>query len=173
MPSALQQVDWDLAQALYIQGVAYKAIAEQVGVTEATLRQRAHRHGWRALKTASVTAAAQAVTGHASKTLVQRARDVRDAIAAELERQMDLLSQCRPTDVQQLFDRGQGRISATKNLVGACSQLYGWQQQVDRPLLAVGTVSTLHLFQLQAAQAHQPVIDLESPPPTEQDPTSR
>jgi hypothetical protein len=46
MPKALL-ADWNLAQALYVQGVPYADIAEKIGVTSATLRQHAHRHHWR------------------------------------------------------------------------------------------------------------------------------
>src|SRR4051812_29160449 len=90
MPQALN-ADWNLAQTLYVQGVPYKAIAERVGVTEVSLRQRAYRHKWAALKTAALETVSQVITGHTGKTLVQRSVEVRLALAEEIEDQVALL----------------------------------------------------------------------------------
>lgn len=83
MPKALI-ADWNLAMTLYVEGVGYRAIAERVGVTEAALRQRAHRHCWHALGTAALQTASHAVTRHNGRTQVERSVEVRSGLADEM-----------------------------------------------------------------------------------------
>ena len=50
--------DWNLAEALYLQGVPDRTTAEKVGVTEMSLRQRPHRYSGQSLKTTALSTAA-------------------------------------------------------------------------------------------------------------------
>lgn len=144
MPKALN-ADWNLAQALYVQGVNYATIAEKVGVTEAALRQRAHRHGWPALKTASVTMASQAVTGSA-KTLVQRSESVRENLGEEVEEAVGAL---REVPVKRELAHLDERADVAGKLVTSAAKVFGWENDqqgclVNVAVLALGIEAESH-----------------------------
>ena len=125
MPKALN-ADWNLAQALFVQGVPYAAIAAKVCVTEAALRQRAHRYGWRDLRTQSVMAVSQSVTGHTGKTLVARSQEVRSALADEIGASVSAL---RQTPVDPTLEHLDQRVEVTSKLAGASGKVFGWEAQ--------------------------------------------
>jgi stress-induced morphogen len=130
MPKPLS-ADWNLAQALYVQGVLYRAIAEKVGVTEMSLRQRAHRRGWHALKTEALATVSQVVTCHTGKTLVRRSNEVRPALADELGESVGAL---RQTPLKPNLAHLDERAEVTQRLVGAASKVYGWNTETEQPL---------------------------------------
>jgi len=156
MPRALN-ADWNLAQSLYVQGVPYKAIAEKVGVTEMSLRQRAHRHGWHALKTTALEAVSQAVTGHTGKTLVQRSSEVRSALADELNESVTAL---RQTPLKPNLAHLDERAEVTQKLVGAASKVYGWASETEQPIIVVGMMKQAIEM---TAQAHSQPLELPEP----------
>ena len=141
MPKSLA-ADWNLAQVLYVEGEAYADIAERVGVTPATLRQHAKRHGWKQLRQDALAAVSRAVT----KSLLERARDTRNRLAEEVERQAGLLTECPPKSLAELANKGQGRTAVVRTIAQTAADVFGWQpEQVSQPLLTVGRVENLAL----------------------------
>jgi stress-induced morphogen len=141
MPRALN-ADWSLAQTLYTQGVPYRAIAEEVGVTEMSLRQRAHRHGWPALKTEALATVSRAVTGHTGKTLVQRSGEVRAALGEELQATVGAL---RQTPLKASLDHLEQRADVTAKLAGAASKVHNWLEHGETPLIHAFFLRILHV----------------------------
>jgi hypothetical protein len=134
MPRALN-ADWNLAQALYVQGVPYQAIGEKTGVTLAALRQRAHRYGWHALKTTALEAVSQSVTGHTGKTPAHRSKEVRSALADELGESVGAL---RQTPAKPELEHLNQRAEVAGKLTGAASKVFGWDGDGETPLIVVG-----------------------------------
>ncbi len=128
--------DWPLAMTLYAQGVPYAAIAERVGVTQASLRQRAHRYGWRALRDTSLATVSQVVT----KTLMERARDVRDMLGVEVERQALVLGREPPTHCAELRSgpEGQGRAATVETVLKSAERVFGWEREGGSNMLNLG-----------------------------------
>jgi hypothetical protein len=151
MPRALN-ADWNLAQTLYVQGVPYKAIAEKVGVTEMSLRQRAHRHGWHALKTTALETVSQVVTQHSGRTLAQRSTEVRSALADELGESVGAL---RQTPLKPNLAHLDERAEVTQKLVGAASKVYGWNTETEIPIVVVGRMR--EVLELDVEVTAQPV----------------
>ena len=145
MPKTLQNVDWNLGQALYVQGVAYAVIAEKIGVTPPTVRQHSRRYAWRRLRDDALACVSRAVT----KPLVERARDVRDKLGEEIERQIQVLSQCPPRGLADLRNGPagiQGRSSLTKTIIESAEKVFAWQlEQVSQQLITVGRIENLQL----------------------------
>lgn len=139
MPKALT-ADWNLAQVLYAQGVNYKAIAEKVSVTEAALRQRAHRYRWRTLKTAALETVSRAVTNHNGKTLTQRSNEVRSALAEEVGESVDAL---RQTPIKPKLAHLNERAEVSGKLAASANRLFGWNGEQGNCLVLVGMVSQL------------------------------
>ncbi len=137
MPKALN-ADWNLAQVLYAQGVNYKAIAEKVGVTEAALRQRAHRYRWPMLKTAALETVSRAVTNHSGKTLAQRSNEVRSALAEEVGESMDAL---RQTPIIPKLPHLNERAEVSGKLATTAGKVFGWNGEQGNALVIVGMVS--------------------------------
>jgi transposase-like protein len=142
MPKALD-ADWNLAQALYVQGVPYADIAEKIGVTPPTLRQYAHRYHWRRLRETVMASVSQVI----AKPLVERAHNSRDKLAQEIERQASLLSECPPESVEQLANNRerQGRAAVVKTVAEAAEKVFGWQSQEPAGLVQIGHVEQLLL----------------------------
>jgi len=145
MPKPLQGVDWPLAQMLFAQGVRYRVIAEKVHVTEASLRQRSHRHGWAQLRDNALATVSHAV----ARSLSDR---VRDALGEEIERQIGLLGKYPPTKLSELLGRSQGRAGLVEQITAAASKLCGWDRQQPSSLVVSGDVSQL----LQVLQVNSP-----------------
>jgi stress-induced morphogen len=156
VPRAIN-ADWNLAQALYVQGVPYKTIAERVGVTEMSLRQRAHRHGWHALKTEALATASQAVTQHSGKTLVQRSAEVRSALADEVGESITAL---RQTPTKPELEHLNQRAEVAGKLTSSASKVFGWNGEGEAPIVIVGTMR--RALDLQAEVTVEPV-QVEAP----------
>jgi hypothetical protein len=122
MPKPLN-ADWGLAEVLYIQGVAYKAIAAKVGVTEASLRQRAHRYRWSALRTAALRAVSETVTGHTGMTLIERSRQVRGTLAEDLVESANAL---RGTAIEPGLAHLGERVEVAQKLASSAGKVFGW-----------------------------------------------
>jgi len=148
MPTALVNVDWDLAQVLFAQGVRYSEIAPRAGVTPATLRQHAHRHQWRKLRDEANTPqsiVASNATKPATTPLAERSRGIRERLAEELERQIQVLSECPPTSLKELASGNQGRTALAKMLTEAAEKLFAWRPEVPSQLIEVGDVEHLQV----------------------------
>ena len=129
--------DWPLAQALYVQGVPYKAIAEKVSVTEAALRQRARRYRWRELRTAALQTVSQAVTHSPPKTLVQRAHEVRSSLGEDLSETVEAL---RQTPIKPGLDHLDERAEVAGKLAGTASRVFGWEEEKPVGLVVAGMI---------------------------------
>lgn len=79
MPKPLD-VDWELIQTTYTQGVSPAVIAARFGLNASTIRTRASRLGWQRL----VTAASQDVAQAASATLKSIGDSLRISLAKQL-----------------------------------------------------------------------------------------
>lgn len=122
MPKAIR-ADWNLAQALYLQGISYRHISERVGVTEAALRKRASRHRWHDLRTNSIVAVSQTGAEAAQRTLCERSRVVREALAGDLEESVHLLPKLKQTAQPRGFKL---RQEAVGKLADNASKMFGW-----------------------------------------------
>lgn len=143
--------DWNLAQALYVQGVTYQAIAEKTGVTLAALRQRAHRYGWHGLKTEALAIASRAVTRHSGRTLTQRSSEVRSALADELSESVGAL---RQTPAKPELQHLNQRAEVAGKLTSSASRVFGWSDDGGAPLIIVGEVE--RFIDLDSVTTSQP-----------------
>jgi transposase-like protein len=129
--------DWNLAQLLYSQGVAYAEIAQRLGVTQAALRQRAHRYGWRGLKTEAMQIVSQTVTRHTGKTLVQRSNEVRSSLGEDLSETVGAL---RQTPIKPGLDHLGERAEVAGKLAGTASRVFGWEEERPVGLVIAGMI---------------------------------
>ena len=167
MPRPLQGVDWPLAQMLFVQGVGYRMIAEKLGVTEASLRQRAHRHASRQLREGALATVSQAVT----KSLAQRDCDTRNLLAEEVERQAALLTECPPASVADLANNRerQGRAVVARTIAETADKVFDWQTEPPQQLITVGRVENMLVS--MSSQGVQPALP-ESVPVSSSEPVS-
>jgi hypothetical protein len=145
--------DWNLATVLYTQGVPYAEIAQRIGVTEAALRQRSHRHKWRQLRTTALQTVSQSVTARDTRTLVQRSRVVREALGADLDASVAALQQVPVTPDLKHLDQ---RVEVAAKVAGAAAKVFDWEGQKAVGLVVVGDVA-----QLMDPEEEAP-IDIES-----------
>lgn len=131
MPKPLV-VDWNFAQAMYVQGMGYAAIAEKVGVTQASLRQRAHRYGWKGLKTESVIQASQTVTRHNGKTLAQRSAEVRAMLGDEISGSVNALLEL---PIEANITHLNERAEVTSKLTSASGKVFGWSDEAESSMI--------------------------------------
>lgn len=119
--------DWNLAQALVLQGLPFRDVAARIGVSEAVLRKRSWRGGWLKLRTESVHAVAE----NGGKTLAERSRTVRDSLAAELEDQVSVLREKPAKNASELGNtpQRQGRSTLAKCISDAAKVVFNWDTE--------------------------------------------
>lgn len=115
-----QNANWEIAKALYFQGVPYAQIAQQVGVTVVSLRKHASRHKWHKMRAAIAISASETANG-VEQLSDSPNRSLEERILAELERQLAVLEQNPPKTVSELKGgKGvEGRASVLKRLSDA------------------------------------------------------
>jgi hypothetical protein len=135
MPAALK-ADWNLAQALVLQGLPFKEVAVRVGVPEPVLRKRSWRGGWLKLRTQSV----EGVAEFGAKTLAERSKIVRDGLADELADQVNILRHKPPKNPSELGNtpQKQGRTAVAKMIAEAAARTFDWGEQQQNCLIAIG-----------------------------------
>lgn len=129
MPKALN-VDWNLAAVLYSQGVTYRDIAVRIGAAQACVRQRARRYHWRQLRATALQTVSQTVTGCDGKTLVQRSKEVRETLGADLAATAEHL---RRTPVQPGLSHLGERAEVNGKLASSASKVFGWGAEHTGP----------------------------------------
>lgn len=82
--------DWDQAKLMRFQGIAYKEIAQMLGVTEGCVRARASRQNWSRTEQKAEQAVELATKNLVHGTLKQRADRFIEVMADDCEEAMEL-----------------------------------------------------------------------------------
>jgi hypothetical protein len=157
MPKPLN-ADWNLAQVLYSQGVRYEDIAERIGVTEAALRQRAHRHGWRALRTEALQAVSQAVTNHDGQTLAEHSRAIRHTLASEIGGTAEAL-RLTPLKAESLEHLEQ-RAGVAQKLTSAAEKIFRWNEGSPEGMIRIGEMRSVTVVDEVQEQGAKQILDV-------------
>ena len=108
--------DWELAKALFLQGLGLKEIAAKALVSYDALKQRVRRHQWNKLRQQTVTVHLTQVTQHTKDSTLR----------SKLKSRLDVLADSLPTT--PVSPKQLNRVaSAAKDIASASSLVEGWQ----------------------------------------------
>ena len=147
MPKPLN-TDWNLVQALWLQGFNPTQISEKTGLKLAAIKSRAYRFKWNDLK--SKTKAflkAESEPGLAmavAKDLAEQSKRAKEELANVVADQIKLLK-ANPAKTLAKLSGKNGLAATTQTIVNTAAKLHSWDSQGNRSLIQIGTLNQLKL----------------------------
>lgn len=141
---------WDKVKELVIQGLAYKAISQQVGISESVIRSKAAVHKWTVAK-----------AEYKAKGQLESLRPKLHTHLAELTRKTRVPNTSSAKSLQQV-------ANLVLTLANATKLVEGWQDQQEQTLVNVLQISTSVTANPPKPVPEQPAIDVQAEPELKQ-----
>ena len=151
----------ELAKALFIQGVKYSIISQQVDVSQALIRAWASRGKWHQLATKAQQVPLQALERgflvETRNSLQAMGDKIREQLSQELADQVGLLAKQPARSAGDLATvKGvQGRASVVKTIAETAALVHDWGSQGNAGLVLIGDLS-----QEPAGGSGAPLVDV-------------
>lgn len=145
MPKPLD-VDWDFVKALWLQGFTPSQISAKTGIKPDTVKGRALRYKWTAIRDKTnaflnqslqpdLSASLALSASKQTNALAKASKLAQEAFSDELHTQVSVLRKKPAKRVSDLASnpRREGRASVVSKLVSTAAKLYGWDAQTNTP----------------------------------------
>lgn len=148
MPAAVK-IDRELVQALYLQGLNREDICKQTGLKQGTLRTWVARFKWDTLKEqarqALETAAQPSLAVQVAKDLSAKSKAAREALAGELDTQLQALKTTPANGFADLRNtpEGQGRAAVAKTIAETAAKVFGWDNETTKNSVNIHLIASL------------------------------
>jgi hypothetical protein len=163
-----QQPNWELARALYLQGVKSSIIADECHVSQDALRQRIYREKWskdRDRIKAKLSQVNQSTIGITLPSITEIGQNVRQLTAGATLKVAECLgSQKAPKTLKKAKELAE----AVKAVVDPAEKLFAWSDQKATVVLHLGTLKSAKIpeaIDVQTSQVAQlPEAKQDTPP---------